>query len=135
MHQTNFFRSSPLGELWFIYYWNNYCSQGKSLFKILKDRDRAWAYLNSYLFLSLLNCSSFRAYNFNYILKAPITSLVSYIFQDCEFCEVQFKRTEQSFKINFVNAEWCNIQSCINCKSLLMMCKISAKCTTLLNDH
>ncbi|RNA21792.1 hypothetical protein BpHYR1_003701 [Brachionus plicatilis] len=35
------------------------------------------------------------------------------------------------FKINSVNAEWCNIQSCINCKSLLMMCKISAKCTTL----
>ncbi|RNA28718.1 hypothetical protein BpHYR1_040634 [Brachionus plicatilis] len=25
----------------------------------------------------------------------------------------------------------CNIKSCINCKSLLMMCKISAKCTTL----
>ncbi|RNA10871.1 hypothetical protein BpHYR1_043870 [Brachionus plicatilis] len=47
------------------------------------------------------------------------------------FCEVQYKRTEQSFKINSVNAEWCNIQSCINCKSLLMMCKISAKCTSL----
>ncbi|RMZ98982.1 hypothetical protein BpHYR1_030251 [Brachionus plicatilis] len=33
------------------------------------------------------------------------------------FCEVQYKRTEQSFKINSVNAEWCNIQSCINCKN------------------
>ncbi|RNA29079.1 hypothetical protein BpHYR1_038439 [Brachionus plicatilis] len=22
-----FFRSSRLGELWFIYYWNNFCSQ------------------------------------------------------------------------------------------------------------
>ncbi|RNA27135.1 hypothetical protein BpHYR1_027787 [Brachionus plicatilis] len=32
------------------------------------------------------------------------------------FCEVQYKRTEQSFKINSVNAEWCNIQSCINLK-------------------
>ncbi|RNA11166.1 hypothetical protein BpHYR1_037556 [Brachionus plicatilis] len=30
------------------------------------------------------------------------------------FCEIQYKRTEQSFKINSVNAEWCNIQSCIN---------------------
>ncbi|RMZ96114.1 hypothetical protein BpHYR1_003023 [Brachionus plicatilis] len=47
------------------------------------------------------------------------------------FCEVLYKRTEQSFKIDSVNAEWCNIQSFINCKSLLMMCKISAKCTTL----
>ncbi|RNA34671.1 hypothetical protein BpHYR1_033522 [Brachionus plicatilis] len=31
------------------------------------------------------------------------------------FCEVQYKRTEQSFKINSVNVEWCKIQSCINC--------------------
>ncbi|RNA07133.1 hypothetical protein BpHYR1_053296 [Brachionus plicatilis] len=30
------------------------------------------------------------------------------------------------FKIDSVNAEWCNIQSYINCKSLLMMCKNSA---------
>ncbi|RNA08365.1 hypothetical protein BpHYR1_005321 [Brachionus plicatilis] len=37
-----------------------------------------------------------------------------------KFCEVQYKRTEQSFKINSVNAEWCNIQSCINsCKVVL----------------
>ncbi|RNA32118.1 hypothetical protein BpHYR1_047790 [Brachionus plicatilis] len=35
------------------------------------------------------------------------------------------------FKISFVNATWCNIQSCIYCQSLLMMCKFSAKCTTL----
>ncbi|RNA19246.1 hypothetical protein BpHYR1_048101 [Brachionus plicatilis] len=33
----------------------------------------------------------------------------------CWFCEVQYKR-KKSFKINSVNAEWCNIQSCINCK-------------------
>ncbi|RMZ99794.1 hypothetical protein BpHYR1_036919 [Brachionus plicatilis] len=26
------------------------------------------------------------------------------------FCEVQNKKTEQSFKINSVNAEWCNIK-------------------------
>ncbi|RNA12732.1 hypothetical protein BpHYR1_032838 [Brachionus plicatilis] len=26
-----------------------------------------------------------------------------------------------SFKINSVNAEWCNIQSCINCQSLLVI--------------
>ncbi|RNA38766.1 hypothetical protein BpHYR1_014795 [Brachionus plicatilis] len=26
------------------------------------------------------------------------------------FCEVQYKRTEQGFKINSVNREWCNIQ-------------------------
>ncbi|RNA28298.1 hypothetical protein BpHYR1_020130 [Brachionus plicatilis] len=39
--------------------------------------------------------------------------------------------SKMPFKINYVNAEWCNIQSCINCKSLLKMCKISAKCTTL----
>ncbi|RMZ93555.1 hypothetical protein BpHYR1_002141 [Brachionus plicatilis] len=26
-----------------------------------------------------------------------------------------------NFKINFVNAEWCNIHSCINCKSLLVI--------------
>ncbi|RNA13696.1 hypothetical protein BpHYR1_042582 [Brachionus plicatilis] len=45
--------------------------------------------------------------------------------------DFQFAIKFQSFKINSVNAEWCNIQSCINCKSLLMMCKISAKCTTL----
>ncbi|RMZ96534.1 hypothetical protein BpHYR1_045353, partial [Brachionus plicatilis] len=32
----------------------------------------------------------------------------------------------KTFKINSVNAEWCNFQSCINCKRLLMMCKISA---------
>ncbi|RNA35715.1 hypothetical protein BpHYR1_053212 [Brachionus plicatilis] len=45
---------------------------------------------------------------------------------------VKFSTKEQNkFKINSVNAEWCNIQSCINCKSLLMMCKISAKCTML----
>ncbi|RNA05711.1 hypothetical protein BpHYR1_007288 [Brachionus plicatilis] len=25
----------------------------------------------------------------------------------------------------------CNIQSCINCQSLLMMCKVPAKCTAL----
>ncbi|RNA06302.1 hypothetical protein BpHYR1_042372 [Brachionus plicatilis] len=49
------------------------------------------------------------------------------------FCEVQYKIIEQNFKINSVNAEWCNIQSSINCNSLLMMCKISAKCTTLDN--
>ncbi|RNA29651.1 hypothetical protein BpHYR1_051178 [Brachionus plicatilis] len=24
---TKFFGSSRLGELWFIYYWNNFCSQ------------------------------------------------------------------------------------------------------------
>ncbi|RNA18082.1 hypothetical protein BpHYR1_019502 [Brachionus plicatilis] len=47
------------------------------------------------------------------------------------FSEVQNKRTEQIFKINSLNTEQCNIQSCINCKNLLMMCKISAKCTTL----
>ncbi|RNA37797.1 hypothetical protein BpHYR1_026195 [Brachionus plicatilis] len=44
---------------------------------------------------------------------------------------VKFNTKEQNkSKINSVNAEWCNIESCINCKSLLMMCKISAKCTT-----
>ncbi|RNA40037.1 hypothetical protein BpHYR1_029008 [Brachionus plicatilis] len=35
------------------------------------------------------------------------------------------------FKIDSVNAEWCNIQSCINCKNLLIMCEISEKCPTL----
>ncbi|RNA21734.1 hypothetical protein BpHYR1_050894 [Brachionus plicatilis] len=30
-----------------------------------------------------------------------------------KFCEIQYKRTEQSFKINSVNTECCNIQSCI----------------------
>ncbi|RNA15790.1 hypothetical protein BpHYR1_050866 [Brachionus plicatilis] len=36
------------------------------------------------------------------------------------FCEVQYKRTEQRFEINSVNAEWCNIQSCIqSCNSLV----------------
>ncbi|RNA03452.1 Glyco 3-alpha-L-fucosyltransferase A [Brachionus plicatilis] len=39
-------------------------------------------------------------------------------------CNSIYKTTEQSFKINSVNAEWFNIQSCINCKSLLMMSKI-----------
>ncbi|RNA28480.1 hypothetical protein BpHYR1_050790 [Brachionus plicatilis] len=29
-----------------------------------------------------------------------------------------------NFKIDSVNPEWCNIQSCIKCKSQLMMCKI-----------
>ncbi|RNA09204.1 hypothetical protein BpHYR1_002378 [Brachionus plicatilis] len=35
-----------------------------------------------------------------------------------KFCEVQNKKTEQIFKINSVNAEWCNIQSCINYRKL-----------------
>ncbi|RNA38140.1 hypothetical protein BpHYR1_008727 [Brachionus plicatilis] len=35
--------------------------------------------------------------------------------------EVQYKRIEQSFKINSVNAECCNIQSCINCKTIQFM--------------
>ncbi|RNA25978.1 hypothetical protein BpHYR1_036286 [Brachionus plicatilis] len=47
------------------------------------------------------------------------------------FCEIKNKRTEQSFKINHVNAEWCSSIHCVNSKSLLMMCKISAKCTSL----
>ncbi|RNA19885.1 hypothetical protein BpHYR1_024235 [Brachionus plicatilis] len=34
---------------------------------------------------------------------------------------VKFSTKEQNkFKINSVNAEWCNIQSCINCKSLIL---------------
>ncbi|RNA18658.1 hypothetical protein BpHYR1_040042 [Brachionus plicatilis] len=41
------------------------------------------------------------------------------------------QKIEQNFKLNSVNADRCNIQSCINCKSLLMMTKISSKCTTL----
>ncbi|RNA25426.1 hypothetical protein BpHYR1_052100 [Brachionus plicatilis] len=53
------------------------------------------------------------------------------ITEDFGFCELKYKRTKQSFKINSINAEWCKIQCCINCKSLLMMCKIYAKCTTL----
>ncbi|RNA01270.1 hypothetical protein BpHYR1_019973 [Brachionus plicatilis] len=47
------------------------------------------------------------------------------------FCEVQDKKTEQSFKINSVNAEWCNIQSCVNCQSLRMI----DKKTCLKIDH
>ncbi|RNA35572.1 hypothetical protein BpHYR1_024015 [Brachionus plicatilis] len=66
----------------------------------------------------------------NYFISTIIFTL--FCFEpDFWFCEIQYKRTEQSFKISFVNAEWCNIQNCINCKSLLMMCKISAKCPTL----
>ncbi|RNA12708.1 hypothetical protein BpHYR1_018968 [Brachionus plicatilis] len=34
------------------------------------------------------------------------------------FYEVQYKRSNQSFRINSVNAEWCNFQSCINCLNL-----------------
>ncbi|RNA26918.1 hypothetical protein BpHYR1_023715 [Brachionus plicatilis] len=34
------------------------------------------------------------------------------------------------FKHN-INATYCNIQSCTNCQSLLMMYKISAKCTAI----
>ncbi|RNA23704.1 hypothetical protein BpHYR1_050229 [Brachionus plicatilis] len=40
----------------------------------------------------------------------------------CNYGFVKFSTKEQNkFKINSVNAEWCNIQSCINCKSLLMI--------------
>ncbi|RNA02972.1 hypothetical protein BpHYR1_049868 [Brachionus plicatilis] len=35
----------------------------------------------------------------------------------------QWKNEINLFKINSVNAEWCSIQSCINCKSLLMNIK------------
>ncbi|RNA25952.1 hypothetical protein BpHYR1_037861 [Brachionus plicatilis] len=34
MHLTNYFGSSRLGELWFIYYWNSSCSQKKLNIKI-----------------------------------------------------------------------------------------------------
>ncbi|RNA06421.1 hypothetical protein BpHYR1_002356 [Brachionus plicatilis] len=41
---------------------------------------------------------------------------IYYVNIKLRFCEVQNKRTEQSFKINSLNAEWCKIQSCINSK-------------------
>ncbi|RNA03046.1 hypothetical protein BpHYR1_050859 [Brachionus plicatilis] len=47
--------------------------------------------------------------------EANVICLYFYTKSRKWFCEVQYKRTEQSFKINSVNAEWCNIQSCIKC--------------------
>ncbi|RNA36124.1 hypothetical protein BpHYR1_011675 [Brachionus plicatilis] len=44
---------------------------------------------------------------------------------------VKLRTKEQSFRINHVNAEWCINIHRVNSKSLLMMCKISAKCTSL----
>ncbi|RNA03229.1 proteasome activator complex subunit 4B-like [Brachionus plicatilis] len=40
-----------------------------------------------------------------------ISKFTDILFFLLRFCEVQYKRTEQSFKINSVNGEWCNIQS------------------------
>ncbi|RNA29558.1 hypothetical protein BpHYR1_041890 [Brachionus plicatilis] len=95
----------------------NYLVSGQAINFLIRKDDQTQLTLSTYP----INAKMFNGY----IIKSLLLFFTCHLsFALIGTCLV--------FKINSVNAEWCNIQSCINCKSLLMMCKISAKCTTLL---